>query len=204
LAVPDRFDIVRERLPADLGEVVTGAMARAGYRPTREAPAATGPYRRPADGLLHASFEPDPAARPRTMGQVQVRQEDERTLRVEIAFPPVRIRWRAVGWGACLYGASAAMFAAIHQFRSPRWVEFSWMMLPTLLIGPWVLRRMAAVPPSQVYRVILDAIAEALDDAKRVRIEAAASEDTTRSEADEQPETAVAEDGAGREERRQG
>jgi hypothetical protein len=94
------------------------------------------------------------------------------------------------------------MFAAIHQFHSPRWVEFSWMMLPTLLIGPWVLRRMAAVPPSQVYRVILDAVAEAVDDANRMRIAAANAEAASLPDADDAPEAEGGEDDAARAEGR--
>ena len=77
------------------------------------------------------------------------------------------------------------------------------MMLPTLLIGPWVLRRMAAVPPSQVYRVILDAVAEAVDDANRVRIAASNSESANLSVGGDEPEAGGRDVGASDAERRE-
>jgi len=196
LAVRDRFDIVRERLPPDLGEVVTGAMARAGYRPAREAPNSAGPYRRPADEPLSASFEPDPAARPRRIGQVQVRQEDGRTLRVEIAFPPARFRWRSFASLAWMFGW-ITMAALVRRWVDwPHWVEQGLMMMPAIVGAQWVRSRMGTIPPSQVYRVILDAIADALDDANGVRIEAAVSEVADLPAADDHVETEGGEDDA--------
>jgi hypothetical protein len=203
LGVPDRFDIVRERLPPDLGEVVAGAMARAGYRPTREAPNAAGPYRRPADAPLCASFEPDPAARPRTVGQVQVRQGDERTLRVEIIFPPGDVQWRSLVWiggAVCWFISLGLVLPLLHL---PHWAETSALMFPTLLGGMWLRSWTGTLPPSQVYRVILDAMAEAVDDANRVRIAAAPAEAARMSEGEDPVEAAGGEGGASHAERRE-
>jgi hypothetical protein len=204
LAVFDRFDIVRERLPPDLDEVVAGAMARAGYRPTGVAPNAAGPYRRPADGPLCASFEPDPSARPRTMGQVKVRQEDERTLRVEMVFPPVRVRWQLAAWGVWVVGAYFALAGALHRLHLPWWAEQGALVFGGLLMGGlagrWVRSQAQRVAVRQAYRVILDALAQALDERTRVRVARAAADGASRSEAEADESL----DGAAREERRQG
>jgi len=202
LAVPDRFDSVRERLPAGLGEIVVGAMARAGYRPTREVPNAAGPYRGPADGLLCASFEPDPAARPRTTGQVQVRQQDERTLRVEIIFPPGDVQWRSLVWIGWAVGWFISLGLALPWLHLPHWAESSALMFPTLLGGMWLRSWTGTLPPSQVYRVILDAMAEAVDDANRVRIAAANAEAASLSEGEDRVAAEGGEGGASHAERR--